>query len=69
MEIQPVIIRDYRVPLLERIKESLVQTVPEEIAICEFNCGHNQCSPREWKHCLRRLTAQRERETMAAHQL
>ncbi|QJE95389.1 hypothetical protein [Luteolibacter luteus] len=57
METEPTLVRDYRVPLLERLKENLVQTVPEEIAVCEFDCDHEECSPREWKHCLRRLTA------------
>lgn len=66
MEIQPTLIRDYYVPLLERIKDSLIQVVPEEIAVCEFNCDSTQCSPREWKHCLRRLADQSTQDA-AAH--
>jgi hypothetical protein len=60
MENQPIVIRDYYVPLLERIKDSLVQVVPEEIALCQFNCGATECSHEEWTLCRRRLAAQRE---------
>lgn len=66
MEIEPTVIPDYHIPLLERIKDSLVQSVPEEIAICEFSCDTNQCSPAEWKRCLRRLAALSEREAASS---
>jgi hypothetical protein len=65
MEIEPTVIPDYHVPLLERIKDSFVQTVPEGIAICEFDCDTNECSPREWKHCLRRLASRSGQEAAA----
>lgn len=41
--------------LRERLMSHLVQTVPEEIAICEFNCTKLQCSHSDWENCQRRL--------------
>jgi hypothetical protein len=57
MENQPVVIPDYYVPLLDRIKGSFVQSVPEEVAICEFNCAATECSHGAWQTCLRRLAS------------
>lgn len=34
----------------------LVQDVPEEIAVCEFDCRKGECSHDEWERCERRLT-------------
>jgi hypothetical protein len=33
----------------------LVQTVPDDIAQCEFHCSRTDCSHTEWNNCKRRL--------------
>jgi hypothetical protein len=33
----------------------LVQTVPDDIAQCEFHCSKTDCSHTEWNDCKRRL--------------
>lgn len=38
-----------------RLMSHLIQMVPEESAICEFDCSKTECSDHEWKHCKRRL--------------
>ena len=43
--------------LRERLIQALVQTVPEELAKCEFNCSANECSHEEWQRCSRRRIA------------
>lgn len=39
----------------ERMKAEFVQQVPEEIALCEFNCRKAQCTEKEWQTCPLRL--------------
>ena len=39
----------------ERISEKFVECVPEEIALCEFDCRTSKCSAGEWKTCERRI--------------
>ncbi|MGD8312712.1 MAG: hypothetical protein PVJ66_08960 [Gammaproteobacteria bacterium] len=34
-----------------------VARVPEEIAVCEFDCGREECRLEDWEHCERRLYA------------
>ena len=41
--------------LRQRLMDHLVGTVPEDSAICEFNCSKTECSNDEWTHCQRRL--------------
>ena len=59
MKNEPVVIPDYYVPLLERVMGSLVQPVPEELAMCEFDCSAVECAPEKWANCPRRLSAER----------
>jgi hypothetical protein len=33
----------------------IVQDVPEEVAICEFDCDKQQCTFEKWLYCERRL--------------
>ena len=33
----------------------LIQDVPEEIAVCEFDCRETDCSMERWISCERRL--------------
>lgn len=44
-----------RPSLGERLIGHIVQTVPEGIALCEFDCSATECSPETWNHCKRRL--------------
>jgi hypothetical protein len=38
--------------------KNLIQEVPEELAICEFDCPNNECAVRDWAKCeLRRQTS------------
>ena len=37
------------------IKNQIVQDVPEEIALCEFDCHKQQCTEKEWQACPRRI--------------
>jgi hypothetical protein len=37
------------------LKEQIVQDVPEDIALCEFDCRKGQCRVGEWESCERRL--------------
>jgi hypothetical protein len=32
-----------------------VDEVPEEIAVCEFECGRTECRLGDWRCCERRL--------------
>ena len=41
--------------LRDRLLGHWVQTVPEDSAICEFDCSKTECSNSEWQHCKRRL--------------
>jgi hypothetical protein len=37
------------------LKEQIIQDVPEDIALCEFDCRKSQCLMGEWENCERRL--------------
>ncbi len=43
------------VRIWQRIKNQIVQDVPEEIALCEFDFHKQQCTEREWQTCPRRI--------------
>ena len=32
-----------------------IAKVPEEIAVCEFECEEHECLLHDWEHCERRL--------------
>ena len=38
------------------VGELIVQDVPEDSALCEFDCQKGQCTVSEWQHCERRLS-------------
>jgi hypothetical protein len=38
------------------LKNQIVQDVPEDIALCEFDCRKGQCRMGEWESCERRIT-------------
>jgi hypothetical protein len=37
------------------VRNQLIQDVPEDIALCEFDCQKDQCTHGEWESCERRL--------------
>ena len=41
--------------LVEFVKRNIVDDVPEQIAICEFDCRKGQCRMGEWDACDRRI--------------
>jgi len=43
------------VPILHWIGKQIMDQVPPEIALCEFDCDKTQCTLKEWKACPRRL--------------
>jgi len=50
------------------IKAQIVQDVPPEIALCEFDCSRAQCTQAEWATCPRRLQSlARSEGAMAGH--
>jgi len=50
--------RDEKVSTVQRawnwLARKLIQDVPEEIALCEFECRKSQCTHSEWLSCERR---------------
>ena len=53
-------LRNSMIRLCHWLKAQWVTEVPEELAICEFECPKNQCSWDEWAQCVRRLSNTRE---------
>lgn len=43
-------------PLWRWIKNQFVQKIPDDIALCEFDCHRKQCTHAEWADCPRRLS-------------
>jgi hypothetical protein len=37
------------------VKDQIVQDVPKDSALCEFDCRKEQCTIGEWETCERRL--------------
>lgn len=42
--------------VLHWIGKQIVDDVPPEIALCEFDCDKTQCTLKEWESCPRRLS-------------
>ena len=42
--------------LRQRTVSFFVQEVPEDVAVCEFDCRKGNCEQGEWEVCERRLT-------------
>ena len=41
----------------DRLKNQVIQDVPKDIAVREYNCRRGQCMQDEWETCARRLSA------------
>jgi len=41
--------------LWQWFKDQLIREVPEDLALCEFECPKAQCAEGEWDNCQRRL--------------
>jgi len=39
------------------LRRQIVEDVPPEVALCEFDCRKPQCHAGEWESCDRRLRA------------
>ena len=39
----------------QEIRNQIIQDVPEDIGLCEFDCRTGQCTQDEWESCQRRL--------------
>ena len=37
------------------LRDQIIQEVPEDSALCEFDCRKEQCTMGEWESCERRL--------------
>jgi len=37
------------------LKRQVVQDVPDDSALCEFDCRKGQCRQEEWANCERRI--------------
>ncbi len=37
------------------LKQQIAEEVPEDVALCEFDCRKGQCRLGEWESCKRRL--------------
>jgi hypothetical protein len=46
------------------LKDQIIQMVPDEIAICEFDCHREHCLMDNWKTC-----ANRKKYLLASNQL
>jgi len=42
--------------LFNRWKNFVVQDVPDDLAVCEFDCHRSRCTWGEWASCDRRIT-------------
>jgi hypothetical protein len=41
--------------VLRWLKQQVIQDVPDELAVCEFDCRKVQCTRDEWATCERRI--------------
>lgn len=46
--------------LKERILEHIVLEIPDELALCEFDCPVKECMEDDWRHCGNRLRMMKE---------
>ena len=40
---------------LQWVRNQIIQDVPEDVALCEFDCRKGNCTNEEWESCGRRL--------------
>jgi hypothetical protein len=52
--------------LWQWLKSQFVQTVPKDIAVCEFDCRELQCLEGEWETCEKRLAGTPQKRKPAA---
>ncbi len=50
------------------VNDQIVSEVPEDLAICEFDCRESQCSSSKWVSCERRISAAARKSRPAATQ-
>ena len=48
-------IRNWLKEQMSQLRQRVVEEVPEDIVLCEFDCRKTQCLFEEWEHCERRL--------------
>lgn len=41
--------------LIEFVKRHIVDDVPEDLAVCEFDCPYSECNQAIWSACERRI--------------
>ena len=46
--------------------DQIIQDIPEDCAVCEFDCRKTQCTQDQWMLCSRRLDALRASEQVKA---
>jgi hypothetical protein len=56
MSVQKVQIRHVIHRGWQWLRDQILQEVPDEYALCEFDCRKSQCTLEEWKSCERRLS-------------
>lgn len=47
---------------LQQVKRKAIEEVPDDIALCEFDCRKTQCRYDEWATCERRLRSEKEKQ-------
>jgi len=51
--------------MLRRLRKLLVQEVPEELAVCMFECPRSQCTTQYWATCELRRKGRQEVSTLS----
>jgi hypothetical protein len=46
---------DYFYALWQRFRNMIIQDVPEDYQMCEFECHNAECITGDWEKCERRL--------------
>ena len=44
-----------------------IAKVPDELAVCEFECDREECRLEDWEHCERRLHLREKRDSQYKH--
>ena len=60
---------EFRRSLWQRINRTLIQDVPEQDKVCEFDCPHLECAAAKWRTCENRLNPRsKPQKTIAIRQ-
>ena len=55
-------------PIWQWIKREFIQDIPDDIALCEYDCRKQECTNEEWLTCERRvIRAESELRAPAKH--